>query len=131
MKKLLLVILLTFISTTAMAEWTYVAESDATNVYIDIASKRKVGKKVTVWRLMDFKSPEKWNNKDYLSVVFKTEFDCGNETLKDINITAYSGNMQKGESLGSLNSSSIDEEIRSIVPNSLDSFVYKTACGKK
>lgn len=129
MKKLL-AILLTVISASVMAEWTYVAESDSINVFIDIASKRKVGKKVTVWRLMDFKSPEKWNNKDYLSLIFKTEFDCVNETAKDINITAYSGNMQKGESLGSLNYSNTNEEIRPIAPNSLDSFVYKKACSK-
>jgi hypothetical protein len=130
MKKLLLAILLTLISTNAMAEWVLIAMGENANLYADIKSKRKLGNKVKVWNLYDFKAPETLNGKQALSMVIFNEYDCINETYKTLSSSFYSGNMQQGASIGSKTFAIGETTHTPIVPNTIQHTGWEKACGK-
>jgi hypothetical protein len=132
MKKLLLAILLTIISTSAMAEWTLINFSDSSYVYADAKSKRKVGNKVKMWTLFDFKVPKSFsNNESYLSFVSFVEYDCVNVTKKYLASNFYSENMQKGQLIRGATYPDNETTNDPIVPNTLDESAWEKACGKK
>ena len=62
MKKLLLTLMLAFMNTSAMAEWTEVEwthEDGGLTLYVDYTTIRKVGNKVKMLSLVDFEVVEK------------------------------------------------------------------------
>ena len=58
MNKLLTILMMVSISTTAMAEWTLVQTGDSGNMYIDFDSMQKIGDLVTVVTLNDYNEPQ-------------------------------------------------------------------------
>jgi hypothetical protein len=132
MKKLLLILLLTIFSNGAMAEWTLISIDDAFDVYVDIASKLKSGKKVKIWTLQDYKSPQTDSSERlYLSALIQREFDCFNETITILSFALYTENMQSGSAINTYTFQPAKTTNEPIVPNSMGESVFKIACDKK
>jgi hypothetical protein len=132
MKKLLLALLLTVVSASAMAEWTAIGGTDETDDYIDMSTKRKIGNKVNIWALVDFKIPQNDDSAGaYLSQAFKIQCDCVNENYKFLSITNYAEKMQKGKVVSNSNYNPEKSEPFNVMPNSVMETKFKLACGKR
>jgi spermidine/putrescine-binding protein len=93
MNKLLTILILISISTTATAEWTLVQTGDNGSMYIDFDSLQKTGDLVTVLTLNDYYEPQQ---KDELSAQFKELHDCRNKKFKALSINYYSSPLAQG-----------------------------------
>jgi hypothetical protein len=130
MKKLLLAILLTIISTSAMAEWTYLTSSNSEDYYIDKSDIRKKGTRVKMWDMTDYKSAQTQINTDgasFLSSKSLTEYDCLEVKFTTLNITLFSGNLGKGEPVFN---QQYDIKWTDIPPDTIVKRLWKTACNK-
>jgi hypothetical protein len=131
MKKLLLTILLTVISTSAMAEWTFLTtNADITKkVYIDVSSIRKNKSQVKMWDLFDFKNP--LTNADgsrCLSAKRLVEYDCNNEQSRLLAFVQHSSNMGKGEVVMSY---AVPDDWFPVAPNTIEQSLIQATCRKK
>ena len=129
MRQLFLVMLLTFVSTSAMAEWTMVGDNVNTNLYIDFSSIKKTGNKVKAWSMDDYKKIQDADKDKYLSDVAQNEYDCKEETTRLLALIIYSENMAKGHVVYS--NLNVHGEAAPIPPNSSGRILWKRACGKK
>ena len=120
-------------STNVFAEWTEVLNNEKgdNTIYVDFGSIKKKDHKVKMWHLYDFKTVRisKADNTRYLSSVGRNEYDCEEETLRQLDVYWYSGNMRNGEIVWS--STNIKKETVSIIPESIDEGNFNIACGKK
>ena len=128
MKKVL-VLLLLMVSTNVFAEWTEVGGNDEMTVYNDFSSIKKQVNKIKMWSMFDFKTVKKIENDSFLSQVFHYEYDCINETIKQLDFIWYSGNMKSGDVVYSQRNMNI--EPISVTPESINEHLFKIACGKK
>ena len=128
MKKLTLLLLL-MVSTSVTAEWSVVGSNDEMNVYNDFSSIKKQVNKTKMWSMFDFKTVKKIENDSFLSQVFHYEYDCINETIKQLDFIWYSGNMKSGDVVYSQRNMNI--EPISVTPESINEHLFKIACGKK
>ena len=131
MKKIVVLLLLMF-STNVLAEWTRVAWNDEMIVYVDIGTIKKKGNKVKIWRLFDFKSAQISavdNTSKFLSSLAHNEYECEEETGRQLDFYWYSGNMKSGDVVYLL--TNINDEATSIMPESIDETLFKIACGNK
>lgn len=129
MGKIILTILLTVASTSAMAEWTKINSDDEFNSYVDKSSIRRTGNLVKMWTLTDFKSlvtPE--YSKPFLTMITQKEYDCKNESSRSLYITTYDGNMGFGKVISSerLNANSSP-----VSPDSIQEREFEIVCHKK
>ena len=125
----LLLFLLLMVSTNVFAEWTEVGSNDEMNVYNDFSSIKKHANQVKMWSMFDFKTVKKIENDSFLSQVFHYEYDCINETIKQLDFIWYSGNMKSGDVVYSQRNMHI--EPISVTPESINEHLFKIACGKK
>ena len=129
MKKIL-VLLLLMVSTTVFAEWTEVGQSaNGMTAYADFGTIKRKGNKVKMWRLYDFKTVQKLENDRYLSEMRRGEYDCEEETIRQLDVHSYSGNMRQSEIVRSI--TNIKDEAESVMPGSINETLLKVACGKK
>ena len=132
MKKLL-VLLLLMISTTSVvfAEWTNVGgnETGDKTVYADYGNIKRKGNKVQMWSLYDLKKVVIIADVRFLSSMRRDEYDCEEETIRQLDSFKYSENMRGGELVYS--QTNIKGEAESIPPDSLSGILLKIACDKK
>jgi len=132
MHKAILMILLAIVSSSAMAEWVEVGESEDAEVgvtlYANPTTIRKSGNMVKMWRLTDFKTAEDAAGKQYMSTKRHDEYDCKEERLRIISIVTYSKNMGKGKVVLTTDIKLYDWF--SVTPDSLDEIIWKYACRK-
>lgn len=122
-------LLLTAISTNAMAEWTWFAASsdEVSEFYVDYATIRKTGSKAKMWVLLDLKSAAEYQGIKFLSTKTQKQFDCLNEMTKTLYETEFSENMGGGAVVLTFNSGNW----MPISPDSINNALWKIACGKK
>ena len=104
MPKLLLVLLLTVLSTSAMAAWIKVGSNDTLNFdyYVDTATSKE-GNKVKMWDIKDFKTAQTaTDGQKYRSVKLQREYDCKGAKDRILNLSIHSGNMGEGKVISSL-----------------------------
>ncbi len=97
MKKLLLTLMLAVVSSSAMAEWVKVSEDKLVTVYADPTTIRKLGNKVKMWVLVDYKKDEE--EFGILSARLKEEYDCKEKKQRILFMAFYSGHMGKDETV--------------------------------
>ena len=97
MKKLLLTLVLAVVSSSAMAEWVKVSEDKLVTVYADPTTIRKLGNKVKMWVLVDYKKDEE--EFGILSARLKEEYDCKEKKQRILFMAFYSGHMGKDETV--------------------------------
>lgn len=126
--KFLLATLLIIFSTSAMADWTYIASNDTHGFYVDKTEIRKKGNTVKVWEMSDFSKPEVFLDKTYSSSMEKKYYDCENETYKILSRVLYAGRRGSGPVIHSWE---VKEDESSIPPNSIIRILWEYACSTK
>src|SRR5487761_2359248 len=100
MRKILLVLLLASVSSSANAEWVYfgtaVVRESVVLAYVNQSTIHKNGKKVTMWILYDAKTPRKFENSTYLSSMGQDEYDCEAAQSRNLAVLLYSQNLGHG-----------------------------------
>lgn len=133
MKKLIL--LLTLISTSAMAEWTAITISDSDNpdiYYIDKQTIKKEGGKATSWMMVNYAEPREFSSGQfYLSAKNKILYDCKNDIHKLLSTVLYEKSYGGGKVINMFNQPANVAEDLSIVPDSIGDKLMKAACMKK
>jgi len=128
MKKLLLTLMLSIVSSSAMAEWVEVDSNEKFIAYADPITIRKSGNKVKMWGLMDYNSVNEGAGYKYLSSKAQNEFDCKEEQRRTLYFSWHSENMGGGDVvyIG-------DEPTKNwspVAPGSVGKNLWKFACGK-
>lgn len=133
MTRLLLITLLALSSRPVYAEWVSVDgkfEEGSTpyTIYVDPDTIRRNGDLVKLWALMDFKTIQTEPSPSHLSVKSQREFNCADEHVRLLRLTAFSGHMGNGNAVYSY-SDSKDQGI-AIEQDSVAHRLWKFACGK-
>lgn len=131
-KKLLFILLLAFISNSAVAKWTFLGsigtDYKQTNVYVDYSTLYKESDFVRMWVLRDFKHAQGTLGMKFLSAKTKEEYDCKGEQSRILFYSAYSGSMGTGQSLYSGDDAS--PKWKTFLPGSNGEELWKIACNK-
>ena len=99
MKKLLLILILTAVSSSAMAEWVWVAETDKedfSTFYADPTTIRRSGNNVKMWVLDDLSTVKLDSLR---SIKSKNEYDCKEKQSRVLFVAFYSEHMGGGETI--------------------------------
>ncbi len=130
MRKLLLLLMLVFINTSVMAEWTAVKwnhEDGGLTLYVDYTTIRKEGDRVKMLSLADFEVVEK-NGIDLFSSRAQNEYDCKEKKIRQLFYSLYSGSMGKGKME---HSNSEHLKWMPVQLGSMEEAMWTVACGKK
>jgi len=96
--------------------------------HVNPSTISRKGNKVRVWDLMDYRTtPDR--NTPYLSTKRQTEYDCKELRSRLIFISAYSGNLGKGEIVNTATNTSSDWT--PIVPESVGEILWRVACRRR
>ncbi len=126
MHKAILVILLAVVSSSAMAEWVEIGTTNKSTVYADPTTIRKSGNKVKMWALWDYSTAQEGDSKPYMSVRIQNEYNCKEETDRQIYATTFSGNMAGGHTINRQGG----KKWEPIAPRTFGETLWKFACGK-
>ena len=134
MKKLLLGLMLVFISSNAMAEWTYIDDSKSGgsgdfSMYLDMSTLRKEANLIKIWQLNDYKNEQSFSDSEkFFSTRAQMEFNCKAEEVRVRAIIWSKGNMGHGEVTNTYNQIS---DWRVVPPSSINDEILKIVCDKK
>jgi len=128
MKKLLLTLMLAVISSSAMAEWVRIVKTtyNETTIYADPTTIRKSGNKVKMWHLWDYLIAQEVDSKPHMSVRIQNEYDCKEETVRQIFATSFSDNMAGGHTINRQGG----KKWEPVAPRTFGEILWKFACGK-
>lgn len=142
-KKLLFTLSLVFISYSAVAEWTHVSDNfnnySAKSVsefskmfdetYVDYATIQKEGNMVKMWSLTNFGNERELSpGIKFLSTKSLEEFDCKEELVRYLHVSAYSKNMGGGEPVYIEDTPSL--KWNQVPPKSVIKGLWEIACGQ-
>lgn len=130
MKKLLFTLILTFTSTSTLAEWTKIGANDSKGgytAYADLASLRKAAGKAKMWLLYDYQIVQKASGAEFLSEKIRREYDCQTKHMRKLAFSLFSWNMEGGNLIRSY---SQPQKWVAIKPGTSDEVEWQTACGK-
>jgi len=118
MRRVIFMMLLSVVSSSAMAGWVKVitdgnydnhspCDKNCFFIYVDIATISKAGDTVKVWRVNDFdKSPTSYsryvpsvNDKPHLSVKIQEEYNCKEQQVRLFFASYHSGHMGGGQTV--------------------------------
>jgi len=125
MKRLLLILILTVMSGSAIAEWAEAGRGKDSVVYYDPLTIRKSGSKVIIWSLHDYKTAR--GQIEYMSVTLESEYDCIKKQSRRLFLSFYQKNMGTGTTIRK------DTEPRSWLPiatGTIKESMWKIACRK-
>ena len=98
LKLLAVFLLLSGMSSSALAEWVRIYGNDQLNAYADAASIRKKGNISKVVSLFDFREERVLKDgTPYQSIVRETEFNCKQNQQRMVSFAIYSAKMAKGK----------------------------------
>src|SRR5947199_2338302 len=119
--------LLLITSASAAGAWTKASESEVGTGYVDPATIVRLGHKVMIWELTDYKSvPD--TNTPYKSVKRQFEFDCKEKRLRVLSTSAYSGQMGKGSIVNTVSDASAWV---TVIPSSVGHILWTIACNSR
>ncbi|PXW84758.1 hypothetical protein C8R34_12451 [Nitrosomonas sp. Nm84] len=130
MKKLLVTLTLTLISTVTMAEWTKVDESDSKGgytAYADLDSILKAGNRAKMWALFDYRIVQKAAGVEFLSEKIRREYDCKEKQMRKLAFSLFRWNMESGDLIRSY---SQPQKWEIVQPDSIDEAEWKVACNE-
>jgi len=130
MKKLLITLMLIFISTNTMADWTEMGESDDEGGYIayaDLTTIRMAGNRVKMWTLIDYKTEQRASGVNFSSKTIRRDYDCKGRHLRVLAFKLFSWNMEQGRQVRSYNQ---PQEWEQVKPESMGETEWKIACSK-
>lgn len=121
-------LMLLFFSGPVVAEWVEVSTNNGITTYGNLIVQRN-GPLVKMWRLIDFPSAQTLESgQQYFSTKSLSEYNCAEDSVRLIQVAAYSD--RKG--LGTLiHSENYDPTKWSpIAPRSINEALWKIACGR-
>jgi len=129
MKKLLFILSLLLVTTSAFAEWKFYDLSKTGGMnYYDNSSITRNGDKVKVMHYANFSQDDELTKLTKMSsarVLY--EVDCVNETREILEFKAFSKADLKGDMTDAMNP---NPEIENIVPDSIGAVLMKLVCKK-
>jgi len=128
MRKVILMMLLTVASNSAMAAWIDVGSNESTIIYVDPATVQRTGNMATMWHLTDFKTAQKDMGEKYLSAKDQNEYDCKEVKLRRRASSQHSDNMGEGKVVYS---DSFTTRWKPVPPDSGIEILWKFACIKR
>ena len=147
MRKIVLMLMLIFVSSNAMAEWVRVAtihsqESPEIQIaYADPSTIHRNDSLVDMQVLVDHQSGLSKEMESRLDGIFsgfkrditkswkvRDEFDCKGEKLRMLSYTAYAEHMGNGEIVPS---NAVTDRWEPVMPQSIGQALWKFACGIK
>ena len=128
MNRLLLGLMLLVTATAARAEWVLVDDGDQIITYVDRSTIRRSGNLVKMWHMMDFKTVQTVEPYNFYSGTYQVEYECKEETSKNLALNVYSGKVGTGKSLYTY---AKPGDAIPISPRSIAEALWKIACGKK
>ena len=131
MKKLLLTLMLAFVSGSAMAEWVEIGSNDfiGSTFYADTGTISKSSNKVKMWVMYDYKTAHDAGEDfgKYMSTKSHNEYDCKETKVRVTYQARFSKNMGKGKKEVE---TSINFDWYPVEPDTHDELLWKIACGK-
>jgi len=129
MNKVILMMLLVVMSSSAMAEWVQVNENEQYITYANPTTIRKSGNKVKMWELFDYDIVHSHasSSTQYASVKQQSEYSCRKEQSRILYQVLLSENMGKGKRIITIVDPS---KWKPIEPDTIGVVVLKYACGK-
>ncbi len=113
----------------AYAEWVSLGDNGHMTVYVDPGTIRRNGNLVKMWTLLDFNTARTLpSGISYLSSKTQEEFDCAEESRRNLSLTNYSNNMGRGDVVIT---DSGEGKWVPIAPGTISQNLWKFACGKK
>ncbi len=108
MYKVILIMLLAAISSSATATWTKIVDAkDNTNgpnqgslfsVFVDLDTMHNFNDSIKVWELYNYQTVQKGNSPNpYLSLKVHTEYDCSGRRSREHYVAIFSENMGTGK----------------------------------
>ena len=128
MRKVILLMLLTVVSNSAMAEWANVASNENATIYVDAATIQRAGNIAKMWQLTDFRTANKDMGEAYMSMKDQNEYDCKEVKVRRRASSQHSGNMGKGKVVYS---DSYTTRWKPVPPDSGIEILWKFACTKR
>ena len=126
MSKPVWAVLLTVVSSSAVADWSVFGQNNEFTGYVDSASIRRANNLVRVSSLIDYKAVKNDAGKIFVSVKAQHEFDCTEGRVRKLFISEHSGNMGKGEIV---NFSYKVGNFEPVQPSSILEALWIAACG--
>ena len=116
-------------NTPPVSSWTKIQETPYEVRYVDYSSVQRVGNKVILWSLTDYKLAEDEGSiYQHLSYKTKIEFDCEGHHYKVLTYSQFSEGMGAGQlTYRSRDNPNVSGPVRS---GSMAEASYKVACGK-
>ena len=129
MNKLLLILTLTIISSSALADWTLVQTGKESDEYVDSATIRISGNLAKMWSLTNISKNIKNIRPGEKAFAVKTvrEYDCKEHKSRALFVAWYNDYMGTGGIERS--SESPDAKWKEVTPGIRESY-WKIACGK-
>lgn len=128
MRKVILMMLLTVVSNSAMAEWIDVGSNENMTIYVDPATIQRAGNMAKMWHLTDFKTENKDMGEAYLSTKDQNEYDCKEAKLRRRASSQHSKNMGSGKVVYS---DTYTTRWKPVPPDSGTEIMWKFACIKR
>jgi len=129
MHKAILIMLLSVVSSSAMAEWAKVDLpnlKDGITHYVDLTMIIKAGNKAKMWRMIDIESAKAGDRRS--SMITQDEFDCKEEKKRVLSMKSFHGNMGTGGFIN-LSDNKKPRKWNSVEPDSTQEVLWKIACG--
>lgn len=117
-----------FVPRSNLSEWTVANQNEAATIYADTATIRRAGSMAYMWDLTDFRAGRVLGgDKLSLSLRKEQEYDCSKQQARILYISWHSGNMGRGQLLGSDRNPG---DWRPILLGTVFERLWKTACEK-
>jgi peptidyl-tRNA hydrolase len=96
MKTYALAVLLAFISSNAMSEWSVTGKNDVITQYADLTTLQKAGNRAKMWGLADFNQAQivkEATEDEFLSAKSQQDYDCARKQTRLISYAWFSEHM--------------------------------------
>ena len=127
LKKIYLLLVLTFASFLAHSDWVLVTGNDTVSFYVETDSIKKQGNARRAWMIHDLPQRDKFGD---LSNRILREFDCKEGRIRMLQFETFEQHMGRGRPTGVLSGSDVDSSWSFISPGTLDDSVLKFVCKK-
>jgi hypothetical protein len=140
MHKVILMMLLAVISSSATAVWTKIVDAkdntDGPNqgslysVFVDRDTMRNSNDLIKIWELYNYQTVQQGDGvTPYLSLKVRTEYDCSRERSREHYVAIFSENMGKGKRGGEKEYVHRWASV-SVEPDTVGTRLWKFACGR-
>ena len=130
-KQLLFFVIVVFGSNLAYAKWIKIAESSIIVMYADPGTiEKKADGTISMWTMIDLKSPMRMELGPYMSNSNRYDFDCQSGTARLRAIKYFSENLGRGQTIWESRGEQPHLKPEPVVGGSVLQPVLERACGK-